>query len=818
MDNFPYPRHLNIPPIEVPYLPGFEFDHLDFLTFPERLGFAKDGVLDIERPCRQLAAMAQSWLYFGLIDIFTGQRLDKSTFIRQKSSLDSSRSVVDSTALDGILEVNKTRLKKNSKRSAILSDIRAQLLIAVRASSELDRVQEYDHSSATVFLSIKILILYLSEYFDIAFWLDLGSKIPQLSLQKSFRVLKHEREDKRPLPARLLIDRMRQAGWCIHQILELCHSQDYCIVNYLSSIPRHKLEDITHENCSETKCSAYNTNEGTYKIRHTDEQCQCEFVEVPFEQVASIVKDGGVPLISLRPTSGQDIELEVMGCTPHSQYTAISHIWIDGLGNPTANALPRCQLRKLATQLSDLAESQQSWYSKAWKYFTGSSKVPPMWMDTLCIPVRPEHADLRMKAINRMALIYTGAKQVLVLDTELEQVDRKSEPRELIDSRILCSKWNGRCWTLQEGALARKCLFQFRDTASAASRYDDSALQLIRRGLKSPIRSLKSLWRFYIDSLFKQELDFYFPPLRVSSDFSQVYIRQKLSLAAIRSAMADLDMVSHAEDRLEPDKDLRITKFVRSWNDVGRRSTTKAADIHVILANLTDFSAAQIMSLSSPVERTQMMLHCIGRFPLDMLYNDYPRPEAGGNHADRWVPSVPGSEPLSARALLRCAKEGLVLEAEHPRELPDIFHIDSASMPSRFCFRVPHNGAELWYWVDCILPTDDKLPRHAYTAAYLLVGRISNQVDASALRDIRGARLLASEGKTDKSKKMYARFDCPVVYVIKKSPPSEELASVPIMAATKLPNNHKLVIEQGKYTTAHSHSKNDVSDGAGSHR
>jgi hypothetical protein len=59
-----------------------------------------------------------------------------------------------------------------------------------------------------------------------------------------------------------------------------------------------------------------------------------------------------------------------------------------------------------------------------------------MWMDTLCIPVQPEQADLRMKAINRMALIYTGAKQVLVLDAELGQVDRRSEPRELTDARI----------------------------------------------------------------------------------------------------------------------------------------------------------------------------------------------------------------------------------------------------------------------------------------------------------------------------------------------------------------------------------------------
>jgi len=819
MDNFPYPNHLNIPPVEVPHLTGFEFDQLDFSTFPDRLGFTRDGVLDVGRPCEQLAAMAQSWLYFGLIDIFTGQRHDKTAFIRQEGSTGSIRSVIDSKALDDMLEVSKIRLRKNRKRSKILSNIRAKLLVAAKASSELDMAQGYDLSSASVLLSIKVLILYLSDYFDAAYWRDVGTKIPRLSLQKNFRVLKPGQENERPMAARLLMERMYQAGWCIHQTLELCRSQDYCTVYYLSSIRRQELRDITHKSCSETKCSAYNTNDTTYRIKHTDEQCQCKLIEVPSQQVASIVKDGGIPLIGLRPESSQNVQLEVARCTPHTKYTAISHIWIDGLGNPTANALPNCQLRKLATELSDLVESQRYWYSRALKYFVEPSKVPHMWMDTLCIPVRPEHADLRMKAINRMALIYTGAKQVLVLDTELRQLDRKPKPRELIDAKILCSKWNERCWTLQEGALARKCLFQFRDSAIAASHYEESVLQLFRRGLKSPITSLKLAWRLFIDDLSMKRVDYDFPPPRVSSDFGQEYIRKKLSMAAVQSAMADLDIVSNARDRQKPGEDLRLVKFVRSWNEVGRRSTTKDADIHVILANLTDFSAAQIMSLGTQQERTLMMLQCIGRFPLDMLYNDYSRPEAGGNHADRWVPSVPASQPLSARVLLRYVKEGLILEAERPDALPDIFYIDSAAMPSRFCFRVENKAADLWYWVNCIQPADDKLPRQAYAASCLVITRMSDPVDTSALRSTRAARLLVSGGMTNKSKRIYARFDCPIVYVVKSFPPSDrELTSVPILVATKLPSDQKLVIEQSKCSTSPSHANIGPSFEAGYHR
>lgn len=70
--------------------------------------------------------------------------------------------------------------------------------------------------------------------------------------------------------------------------------------------------------------------------------------------------------------------------------------------------------------------------------------------------------------------------------------------------------------------------------------------------------------------------------------------------------MADLDLVRYAEERQEPREDYRITEFVRSWNNVGRRSTTKAADIHVILANLnvTQLSSgadANDVALSRPL-------------------------------------------------------------------------------------------------------------------------------------------------------------------------------------------------------------------------
>lgn len=43
-------------------------------------------------------------------------------------------------------------------------------------------------------------------------------------------------------------------------------------------------------------------------------------------------------------------------------------------------------------------------------------------MNTLCIPVGPENASLRANTINKMDLIYAGARDVLVLDPEFQQI------------------------------------------------------------------------------------------------------------------------------------------------------------------------------------------------------------------------------------------------------------------------------------------------------------------------------------------------------------------------------------------------------------
>ena len=82
------------------------------------------------------------------------------------------------------------------------------------------------------------------------------------------------------------------------------------------------------------------------------------------------------------------------------------------------------------------------------------------WIDTLCVPLNPK--ECRKNAIANMRSIYSRATRVLVLDAELMQSTMNSSPEEKL-SRITCSTWIRRLWTLQEAALARSIYFQFAE-------------------------------------------------------------------------------------------------------------------------------------------------------------------------------------------------------------------------------------------------------------------------------------------------------------------------------------------------------------------
>jgi len=233
---------------------------------------------------------------------------------------------------------------------------------------------------------------------------------------------------------------MLRNGWCPHQIANVQASYDERTVSFLATIKRSGFRDRDHLECRHTsRCVANNIDMTSYESKHCNPACRCDFIGGVYEKIVEIISEGGVPLIAMKTEkeTGQ-LHLHIERRTPKSRYVAISHVWSDGLGNPKANTLPQCQLRQLAIRLTALSQYEKprlalcgfkglliDW--RRWHFSCFDPTAPPLfWMDTLCIPVKEEHASLRCRSINQMASVYAAATRVLVLDAELFQISTRS--------------------------------------------------------------------------------------------------------------------------------------------------------------------------------------------------------------------------------------------------------------------------------------------------------------------------------------------------------------------------------------------------------
>jgi hypothetical protein len=78
---------------------------------------------------------------------------------------------------------------------------------------------------------------------------------------------------------------------------------------------------------------------------------------------------------------------------------------------------------------------------------------PPIWMDTLCIPVHPDLKEDRKAAIVGLAKTFREASQVLVLDADMQTCPKNAGRLER-GTRLLFSGWMRRLWTYQEAVIS----------------------------------------------------------------------------------------------------------------------------------------------------------------------------------------------------------------------------------------------------------------------------------------------------------------------------------------------------------------------------
>ena len=763
--------------------------------------------MDFEgKSAEDCASLLQSWLFFGLLAEIGGELVNREAFLtRQRPPKISIR-------VAGYW---------NSPKKFTPRSMDSCLRLAAVHSYKTDRFNVAGtHPMPLVTLSINVLISELIEHHE-------------RSLRVEEWARNHEKPRLTPLvpgsdfispSAHLLMSSMMAQGWCQSQIHRICSSYNWCIVHYISHISRREAGSDAHNRCSKKLCQANNSSPIGYVTAHTEESCRCSFITAPTNKIVQIIQDGGVPLVSIRkrPYGGLGIEIQV--ATAPIQYIAISHVWSGGLGNPQANSLPQCQLQRLLERLSSLPEYgdmgiynddfYDCWYITS-EYgdklgSPGKQKVPLFWIDTLCIPVDPQYTNLRTRAINMMNLIYASARSVLVLDSELQHLSLKHMRPSEAFVRLVYSSWMGRCWTLQEGAIALVCHVQLADGVILLQVKKSRDIPTI---ISEGMNPLHQIFRYLVTSIPR---GMKYSDLRLGGPLGH-----EMSGRAMKAEVESIFATSTSHS--EAFSDARLN-FVTVWNQLIVRSTMKAEDLYSIFGNLLDFIIYPLAGLP-PEERLKAMLWSSSSVPLSLLYNSGPRWRASEDHCERWVPTEPRGSRLTDTPLLRFSEDNQLLEADG-LDASRLIILKSQILP-RYC-HVILIKKNVIYFIKVLRPINDEMTAVGYDGTCIILEESGvdsklkirgaclyvkslqqSQSAVSTLENQDPLRMSQSNNEVDKSC-IRAVFDCPIrAWRVDKlgSPPSSECdeykryceeQECPVIEAESSKGLYNLQLECGK--------------------
>jgi len=459
----------------------------DFIKYPEKLGFVMEPSDLIQRNLHELNPFLQEWLYFGLLaKVWSLQkiRVNKSDFIRRNAK--------------GELVITSQRLKWYISRwlKPRKLDFADQLILMTELQVVMRRVYQYTEA------------LDASEFYgnnpNVELSVHGALFLSLILLQEAIQVMSHswfgcDVEDLAAgLPAKDLMFlkvKLRANHWCESHIET--YSNIASGLYFLGLLPPRR--ERNHSNCSRAACMANQIDLDTYRTQHITECPGCDFLGVDPIEVGRILCAGHIPVVMLT-VRGDQYSLKVHSSQHRQRYVAVSHVWSDGLGNPSKNSLPLCQLRRLADlcgqadnptyrfyELRNRLEGNTwatwclkigivlwEWCIVLWSIFTSLTRyVQPssrsgigkstfretrFWIDTLCVPVVDRSSDSRTQsdvlafrkhAIHKMKDTYKGAEEVLVLDSHLQTLGYTAY--EAMVGLSLCD-WMTRLWTLQEAA------------------------------------------------------------------------------------------------------------------------------------------------------------------------------------------------------------------------------------------------------------------------------------------------------------------------------------------------------------------------------
>ena len=766
MDHLLYPQGEAVPPLRIPILcdDEDEYDGCSFMNFPCRRGWANPsnslGWLQCEDD--ELARRVQSWLYFGLLSAFCDHTISRAFLCR-----------IDE--FTGIRYLSTAKLHQVLDKRRNLEDGRMLLKEALQCSELVEqRVASSTGPLHLISCSVRVLLQTLNSTQGLRIKTISSTQRYHIGQRWPFKWSEGLFDGWNISPAKAISYRMAALGWCPAKISDFSQKYSCSMLYYISGLPVE--QGIDHSQCTKLACSAYNIDESSYVPQHT-QACggrNCSPIEVTSSSVSSIIEDGfGIPLISCSINPGGRIQSELVRAEPHREYVAISHVWSGGLGNPNQNALPECQVCELVRRVHRL----QRVTSKRRGIMNGidSEQDVLIWIDTFCIPVGEDFQSARRKAIDSMALIYSKASTVLVLDPGLQNVSYHNLGAEQALALVLCSPWMSRCWTLQEASLAKSWFVLFKDhpidiaNAARQSSVKSTVDFFIGQG-----KLLPSIKRVLVAELS-----------RFLIDMGEVRYQRRGRYS--RSEIWNLKQLeSH-----------QALSFATAWNNFLGRSTSKAEDLHQILAGVADIQAGTLRPLALE-DRMKAILKCHATLPIGLLFSPCERMH-GDDSADSWAPRFPRGGRLDETfGNMKVFTDCLFISSKTSSRYLQLCVGQSRDlMANRFQVDIPTAG-RIWIEIDKVEPDQH---RHVEDRTICLMFPIIDPHSKTEIRpETRGARFLVQK---QEGIDLHMKYDRPLrVYAYdrgKCKPSSDGPMSAYSYAPVQLAEPHsRIFIDCGK--------------------
>ncbi|RDW87257.1 hypothetical protein BP5796_02951 [Coleophoma crateriformis] len=468
MDHIPAPLHPLYDTLKAPMLTRTGYDHNlnDFIGYPEREGWhprpADDWRQIFKSRDPDFLAFLQRWLYFGLLECTSGRQVNISSFTEHGQYL-SSQKLLEHAHECWDLKPDAEHIRAAMRHSTHIhlhlfghrklpETPDTHLPTKIRLQTFIEKVPTVDPRDPANVIATSLLLDFLSNFLP----------------HRWDRHLQRSVNDPKLLEPRTgpLWRDLEKNGWCPSEIAAMVDRFSVSGVFFMTKIrPPNAEEHQQGASCAYYRCGLRQLNDATYQTKH-DSGClgSCGFVHAEPEKLASILVDKDtIPLIDASTEWSNQQKTREIHLDPWyvaKSFVAISHVWADGLGNPNANALPRCQMARLSRMVQKL---------------TGNKKTL-FWLDTICVP--PDSAlgneneassaaqrqrVAQNQALTKMRQTYEASDYILVLDSWmfLEAESKMTDVEKLM--RIFCSGWNSRLWTYQEGALAKRLFFELKD-------------------------------------------------------------------------------------------------------------------------------------------------------------------------------------------------------------------------------------------------------------------------------------------------------------------------------------------------------------------